>query len=45
MGHFKKLEHFYNSCKSGAIYSLLPILKYSNDLPERYVKEILYTSY
>ena len=34
MGHFKKIEHFYNSCKSGAIYSLLAILKYSNVLPE-----------
>ena len=39
MGHFKKLEHFYNSCKSGAIYSLLPILKYSNVLPERMSKK------
>ena len=41
---------FCNSCKSGAIYSLSPILKYSNALPEltQYLityRKILYSIY
>ena len=34
-----KLESFYNSSKSGAIYSLLPTLNYSNALPELKLKK------
>ena len=33
------LESFYNSCRSGAIYSLLPILNYSDALSELKLKK------
>ena len=40
----KQAGKFYNSCKSGAIYSLLPILTYSDAISELKLKEA-YTVY
>ena len=40
----KNLDRFYNSCKSGVIYFLLPILKYSDTLCELKLKKS-YTVY
>ena len=41
---YNKLDSFYNSCKSGVIYSLLPILNYSAALSELNLKKC-YTVY
>ena len=39
-GHFKtSWKSFYNNCKSGAIYSLLPILNYSHAISELKLKK------
>ena len=39
-GHFKiGWKSFYNNCKSGAIYSLLPILNYSHAISELKLKK------